>query len=114
MSWLTEGVRKGSARLIVDFMFTHGVLLDGRFEVILHLDIISGGKVVNTAKEGMEARAERRRGEMTRQMADWRLSPWEETRGSQLGQGTVICGGLDDQSSSSYLIMDLRLLERKS
>lgn len=56
---------------------------------ILNLDIISGGKNANTAK-GTEGRAERRQTEMTWQMVDWRLSPWEETPGSQLGEGTVM------------------------
>ena len=49
---------------------------------MFHPDIISrGGDLWGTR--------ERRRAEMTRQMADWRLSPWEETPGSQLGEGTV-------------------------
>lgn len=30
---------------------------------------------------------------MTRQMADWRLSPWEETPGSQLEEGTMTMVG---------------------
>lgn len=45
MLWLVRGVREESARLIVAFVFMHGVLLNVCFEGILHLDIISGGKV---------------------------------------------------------------------
>lgn len=39
--------------------------------------------------EETEGRAEWRRTVMTWQMVDWRLSPWVETPGSQLGEGTV-------------------------
>lgn len=67
--------------------FCFHCLFNGFFKGMLHFDIISGGK--REHDEGTEGRAERRRTEMTRQMVDWRLSPWEETPGSQLGEGTV-------------------------
>lgn len=87
-------------QLIVDFdalCFVEG---------ILHLDIINGGwggGAMWEHAEGTEGRGKWWRTEMTRQMADWRLSPWEETPGSQLEEGTMTRRWWENQSKSFIL-----------